>query len=231
MEDKETTPTKVHNRLDISPSSKNTICVQCCVSVVKADVRRKLFTGASSEKTKACLSLELLLGTEIDRKLLLTEIICRNCFDRNETLVKKILQVREKFESSKTKLRSERSVAYTKRMQKKDSSCVEPVARKSLFETESVVEKPHRAKTLKTRSISTETAVTTSVCMTEKEPKSIVSSVEVRKCVVLYLSIDAHKFLQVCLLMFEKGLFPDGFVFGMVLVNLLIQRQTCGRFL
>ena len=85
----------------------------------------------------------------------MTEIICRNCFDRNETLVKKILQVREKFESSKTKLRSERSVAYTKRMQKKDSSCVEPVARKSLFQTESVVEKPHRAKTLKTRSSST----------------------------------------------------------------------------
>ena len=43
MEDKETTPTKVHSRLDISPSSKSKICVMCCASVVKANVRREVF--------------------------------------------------------------------------------------------------------------------------------------------------------------------------------------------
>ncbi len=75
----------------------------CYNVIAKADVIGKLFSS-SSEKTKACLSLELLLGVE-------TEIIWRNCFERNETLVKKSVQVRERFASSK-KLISEMGTHY-----------------------------------------------------------------------------------------------------------------------
>ena len=200
MEDKDT-PIKVHSRLDISPSSKNRICVQCCRSEVKADIRRKLF-GPSFKKTKACLSLELLLGEELDRNLLLTDIICRNCFDRNETLVKKIAQFRENFESSKAKLASESAVFYTKRMSKDisyeeicenaEKEYLEPAARKSLFETESDVTKPIRAKTLKTWSSSTETV---SASMTEDESESL-SSVEVRNIHLMFSTLyvqDAYQ--------------------------------------
>lgn len=166
MADPESTPTKVNSRVVISPSSKNKICVLCCASIVKADIRRKLF-GPSSEKTKACLSLELLLGVEIDKTLLLTEIICRNCYDRNETLVKKIVAVRERFASTRTKLVSEKSTAYTKRM-----------ARKSLFENDCGDEEPYHTKTLKTRSSST--------CTTEQDP-GFLSSVEVRNILLFVL--------------------------------------------
>jgi hypothetical protein len=119
MQEDKCTPTKDYSRLDISPNSKAKTCVLCCTVIVKADVRRKLFS--SSQKTKACLSLELLLGVELDKHALLTEIICRNCFERNETLVKKIVQVRERYASPNAKLLSEKSTHYKKRLGIHDS--------------------------------------------------------------------------------------------------------------
>ena len=188
MADKETIPTKVYSRLDISPASKNRICVICSLSVENADVRRRLFCPSSQnwQKTKACLSLEFLLGVELDRNSVLTDIICRKCFDRNETLVKKIVNVREGFECSKKKLYSERCTAYTKRMGKDDADDVWPTARKSLFQADCGVKNPScpAMTLLKTRLVSTETV---SGSTKEKGSESLsVSSVEVR---YIYLAL------------------------------------------
>ena len=50
----------------------------------------------AKKKTKAGLNLELTAGKEISSSegSLLTNISCRNCADKNETLVQKILEVR-----------------------------------------------------------------------------------------------------------------------------------------
>ena len=146
-------PTKVKSRLDILASSENKVCVLCGTSIEKADLRRKLF-GSFCEKTKACLNLEIVIGVELERALLLTDIICLRCLDRNATLVNKIVSVRERFQATKTKLMTEacRTIPYTKRMSKENSyDChlAEPVARKSLFETYRDDEKQPR-KTMKT---------------------------------------------------------------------------------
>ena len=110
----------------------------CGTWIEKVDLQRKLF-GSSCEKNKAYLNLEIVIGVELDRELLLTEMICRCCLDRNETLVNKIVLVRERFQATKAKLMNDtsRSIPYTKRMSKENSfDChiAEPVARKSLFE-------------------------------------------------------------------------------------------------
>ena len=61
-------------------------------------LRRKLFSG--KQKTKTCQSLELLLGDVFPRDNELGTI-CRNCLEHNETVTKKIFQVRANFSGPK----------------------------------------------------------------------------------------------------------------------------------
>ena len=62
--------------------------------------------SGGQNKTKALLNLELITGNEIyyissGEGSLLTNILSRNCAEKNETIVGKILEVRESFESSR----------------------------------------------------------------------------------------------------------------------------------
>ncbi len=50
-------------------------------------------------KTIDCVCVELLLRQEFSVAALITNILCRNCADKNETLVKNIIDIRSKFES------------------------------------------------------------------------------------------------------------------------------------
>ena len=88
IEKEEITPTNIFLR--VSPVPEN-ICLQCggSVHVEIAALRRRLFSG--STKTKTCQNLELLLGDlfEVGK-----EIGCRNCAEYDETLTKKIFNVR-----------------------------------------------------------------------------------------------------------------------------------------
>ena len=65
--------------------SKEQICLLCIKVVTKKDFKRKL--------TKACLNLELIAGKELcsGEGSLLTNILCRNCANKNKTVVRKIL--------------------------------------------------------------------------------------------------------------------------------------------
>ena len=85
--EEENTPTKTFIRVAVPEN----ICLQCGKLIENPALRRKLFSG--KQKTKTCQSLELLLGDVFPRDNDLGTI-CRNCPERNETLTKKIFQVR-----------------------------------------------------------------------------------------------------------------------------------------
>lgn len=104
------TPTKKIERVCVSPSSKDQICLLCANVVTNKDFKRKLTTSGGRKKNKTCLNLELIVGKEIssDEGYCLTNILCRNCADRNETLVRKLQEVRESFESSRKAITAEK---------------------------------------------------------------------------------------------------------------------------
>ena len=60
------------------------------------------------KKTKACLNLELIAGKEIAGGVTFDKHFSRNCSDYNETAVRKILEVRESFESSRKSTEAEK---------------------------------------------------------------------------------------------------------------------------
>ena len=76
MDEVDLTPTKTISRVNLSPKSKETVCILCVEVVSNPDYRRKLFSG--SNKSQACVNLETLVGAKLDRGNSLTEIICRN---------------------------------------------------------------------------------------------------------------------------------------------------------
>ena len=102
MNEDDLTPTKTISRVNISPKSKETVCILCVEAVWDQDYRHKLFSG--SNKSQACVNLETLVDTKLHWGNSVTEIICRNCARTNENVVKKILEIRQQFLSSKERL-------------------------------------------------------------------------------------------------------------------------------
>ena len=79
---------------------------------------------------------EIVVGPTIDPENCITAIVCRNCESRNDSLVKKILETRELFYSSESKLVAERGfVKSTKKQNKEDDQRGKRRAR-ALFDTE-----------------------------------------------------------------------------------------------
>ena len=72
------------------------ICLLCAKVVSNSDFRRKLTTSGGRKKTKTCFNLESIPEKEISSDCFLTNILCRNCADKNETLVRKLHRVRTK---------------------------------------------------------------------------------------------------------------------------------------
>ena len=75
----DSTLTKSIERVCVSPSSKEQICLLCAKVVSNSDFRRKLTTLGGQKTTKTCLTLESTLGKEISSDCFLTNILCRNC--------------------------------------------------------------------------------------------------------------------------------------------------------
>ena len=63
----DSTPTKSIERVCVSPSSKEQICLLCAKVVSNNDFRRKLMTSGGRKKTKTCFNLESILGKEISQ--------------------------------------------------------------------------------------------------------------------------------------------------------------------
>ena len=107
------TPTKTIERVGVSPASKEQIWLLYTKVITNKDFKRKLTISGGQKKTKACLNLELIAGKEISsgEGSLMTNISCRNCADKNETVVRKILEVRESFESSRKSIEAEKGGA------------------------------------------------------------------------------------------------------------------------
>ena len=77
-----------------------TLCVSCIVTN-EDDLRR-------AGKNKACFHLKSILGKEIFSDGFLTNILCRKCVDKIETLVRKLQEVRESFESARKGIAEEK---------------------------------------------------------------------------------------------------------------------------
>ena len=65
-------------------------------------------TSCGRKNTKACFHLKSILGKEIFSDGFLTNILCRKRVDKNETLVRKLHEVRESFESSRKAIAEEK---------------------------------------------------------------------------------------------------------------------------
>ena len=117
----DSTPTKSIERVCVSPSSKEQICLLCAKVVSNSDFRRKLTTSGGQKTTKTCLTLESTLGKEISSDCFLTNILCRNCADKNETLVRKLHGVRESLESSRKAITEEKGGITSAKRQARDS--------------------------------------------------------------------------------------------------------------
>ena len=117
----DSTPTKSIERVCVSPSSKEQICLLCAEVVSNSDFRRKLTTSGGRKKTKTCFNLESILGKEISSDCFLTNILCRNCADKNETLVRKLHGVRESLESSRKAITEEKRGITSVKRQARDS--------------------------------------------------------------------------------------------------------------
>ena len=117
----DSTPTKSTERVCVSPSLKEQICILCAKVVSNSDFRRKLTTSGGRKKTKTCLNLESILGKEISSDCFLTNILCRNCANKNETLVRKLHGVRESLESSRKAITEEKGGITSVKRQARDS--------------------------------------------------------------------------------------------------------------
>ena len=63
----DSTPTKSIERVCVSPSSKEQICLLCAKVVSNNDFRRKLTSSGGRKKTKTCFNLESILEKEISQ--------------------------------------------------------------------------------------------------------------------------------------------------------------------
>ena len=93
----ENTPTKVYTR---TLSENSCVCLQCNETVFNPFYKRRIFS-AESGKSKACQLLEKVLDVEINQSTVETDIICRNCNDKNSRLVCKLEETRSVYENSK----------------------------------------------------------------------------------------------------------------------------------
>ena len=131
---KSTTPTKTVSRpAAVSPKSKESICIHCSEIVSTPDYKRRLFS--QSIKTKACVNLEIVVGDTFLPETCVTAFVCRACDRRNDNLVKKILESRERFYASQSKLLVERGcVQSTKRQNRQENDSVKRA--RALFQSE-----------------------------------------------------------------------------------------------
>ena len=106
MDEDDLTPTKTISRVNISPKTKETVCILFVETVSNPNYHCKLFSG--SNKSRARVNLETLVGAKLDRGNSVTEIICRKCARTNENVVKKILEIRQQSLSSKERLAAHR---------------------------------------------------------------------------------------------------------------------------
>ena len=85
-------------------SENSCVCLQCNETVFNPFYKRRLF-WAESGKSKACQRLEKVLDVEINQSTVETDIICRNCNDKNSRLVCKLEETRSVYENSKKQRR------------------------------------------------------------------------------------------------------------------------------
>ena len=119
------TPTKTFSRIALS--SNETVCVVCGTEITDRSKRRKLFNAAT--KTSVCKNLETIIGRQLNLDSCLSNIVCRNCADKNTTLLKKVDSVHEQFNVVEADLIEKYQTTVTKRQRGDDCNQQEDVGR------------------------------------------------------------------------------------------------------
>ena len=89
-------------------------CIPRLQNIIKSDNQWKLFT-ADGCKTKACVELQILIWEDFEEtSTATTPVMCRDCADKNATVVKKIVNIREKFAKVKKELIQQRGSTSVK---------------------------------------------------------------------------------------------------------------------
>ncbi len=156
------TPTKTFERVDVSPNSKNTLCLQCGKYINDVDKRRRLFSG--SKKTNVCENIERIIGRILCTETTLTNVVCRSCGDKNAALVKKVTSVKEQFASVASTIVKDHGKSCTKRQhsqaeghsdeQSNQYSSKNNVKRRVLFSTTELNSQPSNESEQVTEAIS-----------------------------------------------------------------------------
>jgi hypothetical protein len=119
------TPTKTFSRIALS--SNETVCIECGNEITDSSKRRKLFNVLT--KTSVCKNLERIIGRQLNLDSCLSNNVCRNCVDKNTTLLKKVDSVREQFNVVEADLIEKNHTTVTKRQRDDDCDQREDVAR------------------------------------------------------------------------------------------------------
>ena len=111
METPYQTPTKICNRVNITPSTKHTLCVLCQKEYLRPSDRRRLFK--ENKKTTYLIELEEVLGITVDINNL--TIICKYCSGRVRTVIAKTKKIREDFANYERYVKSKYRTSVEKR--------------------------------------------------------------------------------------------------------------------
>ena len=117
----DSTPTKSIERVCLSPSSKEQICLLCAKVVSNNDFRRKLTTSRGRKNQKLVSISSQYWEGKSPLTVFLTNILCRNCAEKKETLVRKLHGERESLESSRKAITEEKGGITSVKRQARDS--------------------------------------------------------------------------------------------------------------
>lgn len=87
------TPRKIYETVNVTPTSKEIVCISCGKEIKKASYRRYLRSFKDSGKSEACLKIERVLNAPLP---LHTDIVCKNCLASVTCGLNKIDDLRKK---------------------------------------------------------------------------------------------------------------------------------------
>ena len=122
--------------MQLTPSTKEYICIICGESIPKTEYRLRLFR--KDKKTSHCLLLEKHLKVSVSQSVC-TDHVCRACVRKLTNLENKVSQLKEKCDATSERLQ----VSHGKTTQKRMLTDQGPRSKKTLFSSEPTVLQPH----------------------------------------------------------------------------------------
>ena len=121
------TPTKAITRIQLTPSSKKTICVIRSIQIENTNFRLRLFH--KDTKSSHCVLIEKNLQVEIINSASYADNVCRNCIRKVVNIENKVSKLKETFNTTRDNLEKSHGKETKKRMSQEN----EPFSKRPLF--------------------------------------------------------------------------------------------------